>query len=105
MSTLAPYEIPLSAQQQKFDIVLGSVDYNMRVVWNGAMSCWVLDIADTNNVPIAQGVPLVTGANLMDQYASLGFPGWLVVVSDVGDSAPGYADLGVTGHLFYLQPQ
>lgn len=101
---VVPYEIPLSPKAQVFNVSLAGVDYNMRIVWNTASLCWVLDIADTDGVPILQGLPLVTGADLLAQYAYLGIRGGLIVTVDDGIGVPTFAGLGVQGHLYFIVP-
>ncbi len=57
----------------------------MTVVWRDAPSMnggYVLDIADANGKPIVQGIPFVTGADLLAQYAYLGIGGQLIVQTD-----------------------
>ena len=96
--------IPLQAQPQTFSITLSGVTYNLTVQYrNVAMGGWILDIADSNNNPIAQGIPLVTGANLLAQYAYLGFVGalWVQTQSDP-DAVPTFANLGTDGQLYYV---
>lgn len=97
-----PYEIPLTPNAQTFDVSLGGIDYNMRLIWNSISACWVLDIADASNNPLVRGIPLVTGANLLGQYAYLGIPGGLTVTVDDGIGVPTYPGLGSTGHLYFV---
>lgn len=73
------YEIPLSAEPQRFSIELANVTYQLVVVWNPSLQCWVLDINDENGVALVLGIPIVTGLDLLRQYAYLGFGGSLVV--------------------------
>lgn len=97
------FEIPLVSTPQTFTIPLLGVTYNMTILWRDApMAGWVLDIADANNNPIKQGIPLVTGADLLAQYGYLGFGGGLYVSTD-GDfyATPVYGNLGTTAHLWF----
>lgn len=103
------YEIPLSPQPQKLTISLAGVQYNLTVKYNSALSglvkdpCWVLDIADINDVPIVRGIPIVTGADLLEQYGYLNLGGQLVAQTDHSvDAVPTYTNLGLQGHLFFL---
>lgn len=101
MSTL--YEIPLATDAQKFSIVLAGQTYNLSLYWNGAAMSWGMDIADQIGNPILQGVPLVTGADLLAQYEYLDFAGGLLVYSDAGaDVIPDYASFGSTAHLYFV---
>lgn len=71
--------------------------------WNRAALCWVLDIYDVNDVPILQGVPLVCGADLLEQFAYLGLEGQLLAQTDhATDTPPTYDNLGLAGHLYFL---
>lgn len=66
---------------------------------------WMLDIADTTETPILQGLPLVTGADLLAQYRYLTNipPGLLGVATDgVPDAVPTYQNLGLTSHVYYV---
>lgn len=99
-----PFEIPLSPEAVEFDISLANVDYHMRITWNPVSACWILDISDSSDVPIVQGVPLVTGADLLAQYAYLGISGALICTTDDGVGVPTYAGLGNSGHLYFLVP-
>ena len=97
------YEIPLIAQSQKFSITLAGINYNLRLVWNAYMQAWVLDINDTNNAPVIGGIPLVTGADLLEQYGYLVFGGQLIVQTDNNpDVLPTLDNLGSTSHLFFV---
>lgn len=78
---------------------------NIRVKWNPPAGCWVADISDINNTPVLVGVPLVTGANLLEQFLHLGFSGKLIAQTDnAPDVVPTFTNLGTTGHLYYLTP-
>lgn len=67
------------------------------------MATWILYFSDANGDPILNGVPLVTGADLLAQYGYLGFEGALVVTKDDGSpEPPTWTDLGTIGHLFFL---
>ena len=101
MSTF--YEIPLKPEAQEFDISLGGVTYHLTLNWNAPNNAWGLDIADSLQNPIVGGIPLITGANLLEQYAYLGIGGSLIVQSDFDpNEVPDYAALGSTGHLFFV---
>jgi hypothetical protein len=102
MST--PYEISLSAQPQQFQVSLGGVLYTLFVRWCPPASAWMLDIYASDGITaIVTGCPLVTGTDLLVQYAYLGIKGKLVVQSDVDvNLVPAFDELGVSGHLYFL---
>ena len=102
MATFSYFEIPLSAQAQTVQVTIANVIYQMTVQWRDGAACgWVLDIADSGSNPIIQGIPLVTGRDLLAQYAHLGIGGSLAVATD-GDleAVPVYDNLGITSHLY-----
>lgn len=101
---VVPFEIPLSPKAQTFNVSLANVDYNMRLVWNPISACWMLDISDTDGVPVVLGIPLVTGADLLAQYTYLGIRGGLVVTVDDGVGVPTFSGLGLQGHLYFVVP-
>lgn len=101
---MATYEIPLTATPQAFAITLAGVSYRLTVIWRDAPGGgWVLDIADDGGAAIVQGIPLITGADLLEQYAYLGFGGQLVVQTDHAvDAIPTFDNLGDMSHLYFL---
>lgn len=101
---MATWEIPLSPEPQRLAITLAGVAYVLTVRWRDAdQGGWVLDIADGQSVPILAGVPLVTGADLLAQYAHLGFAGELIVQTDHDlDAVPTFENLGDTSHLYFV---
>lgn len=102
---MAVYEIPLAANNQRFNISLGGVTYIMTVTWCPPAMCWTLDIADESGVPIITGIPMITGTDLLEQYEYLGITGSLVVQTDFEpNKVPDFTSLGTTGHLYFLAP-
>ena len=99
------YEIPLQPTPQTLSVSLGSVQYRLTVRWNPVMGAWVLDIANEDRVDILTGIPIVTGVDLLAQYAYLNFGGALVALTDSeADLIPDFNSLGVTGHLYWIAP-
>jgi len=97
------YEIPLSSQPQLFNIQLAGKTYFLTIRWNTAALYWVLDIADQDRAPVISGIPVVTGLDLLGQYAYLEFGGMLIVQTDGDpDVVPTYANLGSEGHIYFL---
>ena len=98
-------EIPVRrSQAQRFSVTLGGTAYNVRLTYDIAQEgCWVLDIGDANGALLVAGIPLVTGVDLLAQYAYLGFGGSLVVTTDRGaGEVPTFDGLGVTSHLYFI---
>lgn len=103
MST--PYEIPLTATPQRFTIALGDTDYELTVRWCPPASCWNLDIRSADGLTdIVLGINLVTGVNLLKQYAYLGFKGQQLVCQSDFDlhAVPTLDNLGTTGHVYFV---
>lgn len=94
-------EIPLSPNNQTFSTQLNGGTYQISIVWRETF--WSLDLMDSAGVLIAGSIPLITGYDLLLQYAylSLGFS--LIVVCDVaGQENPTKTDLGIYSHLYVV---
>lgn len=103
MATATFFEIPTSPTAQAFSITLNGTSYIMYLIYRDTdMGGWVLDIADSNNNSLICGIPLVTGCNLLDQYAYLGINGLLITSTD-GDflTPPTFDNIGTQGHLWF----
>lgn len=94
-------EIPLTPDNQQFSIVLAGNAYRMRVLWRDIY--WIVDLLDGSGNPIINGIPLVTGADLLAQYAYLNLGFRLVVTCDVAPLVyPTKTDLGINSHLYVI---
>jgi hypothetical protein len=100
------FEIPLSPASQQFLIALAGVQYQMSVTYRDSdLGGWFLDIADGGGNEIISGIPMVTGVDLLGQYAYLGIGGQLWVATDGNPTAPpSYESLGVSSHLYFVIP-
>lgn len=101
-------EIPLSTSQASlFSVVLAGITYQMRLTYNTAQSgCWMLDIGDAAGNLLIAGQPLVSGVDLLAQYAYMEFGGALVCTTDRGaGEVPTFDGLGVTSHLYFVTPK
>lgn len=98
---MAIEEIPLTADNQQFNITLAGTTWQVRILWRG--SCWVIDLQDERGEALVSGLPLVTGVDLLAQYAWLQ-PGFkLIVVCDTnGQDYPTQTDLGSSSHLLVI---
>ena len=101
------FEIPLQATPQTLSVSLNGNTYNLTVHWCDGPTiqspCWILDIADVNDNPLAQGIPMVTGADLLEQFGYLGIGGQLFVQTDNDpDAVPTFTNLGTIGHLYFV---
>jgi hypothetical protein len=95
-------EIPLSPDNQQFTTDINGVSYQIRSLWRDSAG-WVVDLMDASGSPVVLDIPLVTGANLLSQYAylNLGF-GLVVVCDDPGQDYPSKTDLGIKSHLLVV---
>ncbi len=97
------YEIPTSNEAQTFTISLAGVTWTVTLAWCDPAACWILNLGDATGNPVINGIPLVTGCDLLEQYGYAGVGGALVVQTDNDpDQVPAYAALGDTGHLYFV---
>lgn len=105
---MATFEIPLSSENQTLSLVMNGTAYILRLIFcqtTDENASWLLDINDQNNTPIVNGIPLVTGADLLEQYKYLGFGFILYCFTDGMPSAiPTFSNLGTTSHLYFQVP-
>lgn len=93
-------EIPLTADNQTFSITLNGNALTMRIVWRDKMG-WVLDLQNSSDEDIIAGIPLVTGIDLLAQYAYLGLGFSLAVAcDDPATEYPTQTGLGTASHLY-----
>jgi hypothetical protein len=107
-------EVPLiPATAQTFGTSLNNVTRQLTTVWRDVQSSalgdlsglvgggWSLDIGDLAGSAVASGLPLITGANLLDQLEYLGLDAKLVVQTTHDVLAvPTFDNLGLTSHLY-----
>jgi hypothetical protein len=105
MSTI--WEIPLSPRAQRMRMDIGGTFYVLHFKYNSVLNAWIMDVNDTNDIPILEGVPLVTGSDLFGQFRYFGIGGGLpMIVMTVGpgrspDEVPNYTNLGIDGHVYF----
>lgn len=123
----AYYTIPLTPLPQSFGITLAGKEYRLTVRWFSApeqadaggarsgasgdslparqdiLGTWTLDIEEPEcAAPILMGVPLVTGCDLLEQYAYLEFGGELWVE---GELPPTLENLGTGVELVFIMKE
>lgn len=100
------YEVPLSNGAQSFTLPINGAVYGFRLIFADIEEGgWLLDISDASGTPLVSSIPLVTGADLLEQYAHLGIGVKLYVVTDGAPYAPPTFDaLGVSSHLYFEAP-
>jgi hypothetical protein len=104
MTTPTFLQIPLQNGPRQFTITLSGVEYTITIQYRNTVNGgWVLDIGDDLNNPIVKGIPLVTGANLLEQYGYLGFVGGLFAqTTSDPDAVPTFENLGIDSLLWYV---
>lgn len=97
----AYYTIPLTPEPQSFGITLAGKEYRLTVRWFDAPEAgWTLDIEEPEKAAfIVMGIPLVTGADLLEQFRYLEFSGELWVE---GELPPTLENLGTDVELVFI---
>jgi hypothetical protein len=67
---MAIQEIPLTADNQQFSIILAGTTWRISITWRDLY--WIMDLQNDRGEPVISGIPLVTGADLLAQYAYMG---------------------------------
>lgn len=82
---MASYTVPLSPEPQSFGITLAGKEYRLTVRWFEAVEGgWTLDVQQPeNDLPYIMGLPIVTGCDLLEQYAYMEFGGELWLDSEL----------------------
>ncbi|MDU5474026.1 MULTISPECIES: phage baseplate plug family protein [unclassified Pantoea] len=101
---MAIQEIPLTADNQQFSISIAGTTYQVGIIWRD--TCWVMDLQRAGGDVQINGIPLVTGVDLLAQHAYLGLGFSLYVICDVSaQDYPTQTDLGSRSHLLVLTEQ
>lgn len=94
---MAIQEIPLTADNQQFSIILAGTTWRISIT---ARSVLDYGPAERQRESVISGIPLVTGADLLAQYAYMGLGFKLVVICDEStQDYPTKTDLGGRSHL------
>jgi hypothetical protein len=97
---LIPLKIGIS---QSLTVTLDDLPYQLVVRWNDPAQVWCIDLSDGNGNLLLANIPLVTGADLLEQFAYLGIGGQLVVqTTNNALAVPTLANLGDTGNLYFV---
>jgi len=101
------FKIPLINIPQRFAIDLAGKSYIVLSRYNTEMESWLISMADGDTEEdIFDSMPLVTGVDLLAQYAYLGIQGSLIVYTDGDEHAtPTEFNLGAESNLYYLVEQ
>lgn len=96
------YLLPLVNIPQIFTIDLGGTTYTLTFKWNDIAQSWFMDIADATSTPLACGIPLICGADLLQQLAYIGIPGSLFVYTNgMAYAVPTIDNLGDNCNVYF----
>lgn len=96
--------IPLSdAPDQEFSITLDGVLYFLRLRLNFRMQLWTMDIKSSEQAPLAYGLVLVPGTDLIQPYSLEGLTRFFAINLDTPEDFLSVENLSVDGGLFYDQ--
>lgn len=91
-------EIPLTANNQKFSILLGKNIYKLRLIYR--TKAWFLDIFNSDDQSLILGLPLRQGINILEQHQHL-INGSLYVLNQNIDETHAFSELGSKIRLFW----
>jgi hypothetical protein len=104
LNTAQAVTIPLQPRPQQFTVSLLGVTYGFLTRWCNPGRCWTLDVSDVAGNPLAQGLALVTGTDILGQVGYLGIGGSLFMLPAQvpPDASPSFSDLGTIWQLVYI---
>ncbi|WP_405470296.1 phage baseplate plug protein [Morganella morganii] len=94
-------EIPVSNKNQTMDIVLGGKAYHLEFTHN-QYNGWIIDIYSHSREVLAQGIAMLAGIDLLEQYKHLGINGALIFLCNDQGKENSYDELGVGNRLYFL---
>lgn len=103
------FEIPFTPKAQQITANLSGVDYKLSIRYSN-YNYWIMDITDIDDVPVLSGIPIVTGTDLLGQFAYLDLAKEAVIVALTlvggrpSDAIPTYKNLGIDSHVYYVTP-
>ena len=92
------YEIPVQPINQTVSVDVNGVSLSLTFVWNYAAFAWNLDIGDSRGNPLACGIPIVLGTNLLGGYEYIGIGAGILLYGD----DPTYDNFGTNCRLFFV---
>lgn len=103
---MATFEFPLSPSAQQMSVPIGDQELTFRFAWaDSPDGGWFMDILRLDGSPLARGLPLTAGENVLQQFDYLGIPGAIYVQTDNDPLAePTYDNLGLNGRVFFVMP-
>ncbi len=73
---MAYIELPIShgTPHQSFSVQLDGSVYQVRLRFNSRAGHWAMDLADAGGTPLALGIAVRLGVDLLAQYSAASFP-------------------------------
>lgn len=93
-------EIPLTPNNQRFNIQLTDTVWQLRIIWRDGAG-WILDILDSAGEAVILGLPLLVNENLLAQYKHIVGEGKLILLAE-DENALNEFSLGSTVKLYWL---
>jgi hypothetical protein len=98
--TKSAFDLPVQPYPMIFGISVRDVSYGFRTQYRETPEGgWLMDLMDGNALPLARGIPLVSGLDLMYQFNHLNLGFALVTLCLDGRTTPTYESLGIEDRL------
>lgn len=103
---MATFEFPLSPNAQQMTVPIGERELTFRFAWaDSPDGGWFMDISSLDGTPLARGLPLTAGENILQQLDYLGIGGEIRVQTDADPLVePTYDNLGLNGRVLLVTP-
>ena len=95
---MALYEIPLTPQNQKFNISLGGKQYKLQFIYR--LDAWFFDVLDTSENMLISSLLICQGVNLLEQYQHI-LKGAFYSLNANKDESQAFSDLGRNIKLYW----
>ena len=96
-------KIPLRVNPNyNFSVDLEEHSYKFTIRWNGTGEFWVLNIEGITNNVVVNGIPMVTGPNLLKPFAIKELGAIYMVDLQSQFSDPNYDDIGTRFVMLYV---
>jgi hypothetical protein len=98
------FDFPVSPAPQLMQITLGTREYSIRFAWcDSDEGGWFMDVSDSSDVVLFQGIPLTAGQDILGQLAYLGIEGSIIVATDDDQLVePTFTNFGINGRVLFL---
>lgn len=94
-------EIPLLPSSQNLTINVGNTNYMLDIIWKS--DTYIMNIKTGKGEPIINGIPLLTGLDLLEQFKYFGIVGEWVMLPVIPYEEAVYETLGFSSHFCVVQ--